>query len=136
MRGLFLLAAILAATPSLASTSSGWIDTDAAEKMAKQMREERMRLIDLDCRPDTSKADERSAFLMTWEPNTDNRQWSWREAAAAVVQDYKRDFAGKGFRLVVERSFVMPSGKKRACALWQKSSGKDPVGPGNPPPNR
>ena len=39
MRGLFLLAAILAATPSLASTSSGWIDTDAAEKMAKQIKD-------------------------------------------------------------------------------------------------
>lgn len=136
MRGLFFLATMLAAGPSLASTSSGWIDTEAAEKMAKQMRENRMRLIDLDCRPDETKSDERTTFLMTWEPNIDNRQWSWREAAAAVVQDYKREFAGKGFRLVVEHSFVMPSGKKRACALWQRSSDPEPVGPGNPPPNR
>jgi hypothetical protein len=132
---IFLLGMAIA-MPSFAATSSGWIDTEAAEKMAKEMRAAEMRLIDLDCRPDETAAAERTAFLMTWEENTDKRQWSWREAAAAVVKDYKHEFAGKGFKLVKEHSFTMPSGKKRSCALWHRKGAAGALAPNQPRSDR
>jgi hypothetical protein len=92
-----------------------------------------MLLVDLDCRPDEGATDvERTSFLMEWEPNPDNRQWSWREAASPVVKDYKREFAGKGFALVIEKSFTMPSGKSRTCALWHRKGGEASAAPAAP----
>ena len=131
-RALLLLLGWLTAFPAVAS-SSGWIDTNAAEKMAADMRQQHMRLIGLDCRPDEASAGaERTSFLMEWEFNSDNRQWGWREATIPAVKGYKRDFAAKGFSLVIEKSFTMPSGKQRSCALWHRLVGKGPAAA--PPP--
>lgn len=122
---IFLALAWLLASPCLAATSSGWISTDAAEKMAADMREKQMRLIDIDCRQDETVVDaEKTSFLMTWEPNVGNWQWSWREAMTPVLQGYKHEFAAKGFTLVVERSFTMASGAQRSCALWHGKPGE------------
>jgi hypothetical protein len=95
-----------------------------------------MRLIDLDCHQDDATApNETTSFLMRWEYNSDNRQWSWREATVSVLKGYKREFAGKGFRLVSEQAFTTQSGKQRACALWQRKVGEGPAPPA-PPNNR
>jgi hypothetical protein len=125
---------MLTATPALASFSIGWIGTDEAEKLAAEMRDKHIRLIDIDCRQDRNATDqERTAFLMTWEDNDDNRDWSWREAATPAINDDKREFEAKGFKLVTEKSFTMASGKQRSCALWHKKAAEGSGPPAAPP---
>lgn len=113
-----LLAVALAATVSQ-SGAADWISTEAAEKLAKEMRANKMRLIDLDCMSDPASTED-TVFLMDWEANPDNVDWSWREADALTVRGYLRDFETQKFRLVTHRTFSTGSGKERACALWHR----------------
>lgn len=121
LKCLFAAALMLAATaPVRATEVTEWIPTEAAEKTAAEMREKRMRLVALDCRPDAAATAATTVFSMVWEPNDDSRQWSWREAAVLDMKALLRDFRNKGFDLVSQKSFVSAAGTERVCALWHR----------------
>ena len=116
---IFMAAQMLAAAAAAgASEVTEWLSTDAAEKTAAEMRGKRMRLVALDCRADPAAA--ATVFSMVWEPNGDNRQWSWREAGVLDMKGMMREFDTDGFDLVSQKSFVSAAGTERVCALWHR----------------
>lgn len=110
----------LAATaPGAAQEVSDWIDAEAANALAGEMREVGIRLFDLECREDEAAEEERTLFRMHWEPNATNVNWSWREANSLAVDGFKREFRAQGFEVKMEHEFIRSrSGEPRTCALW------------------
>ena len=105
---LLTAATLLPITAGAAEQSTGWVSSDEALRISRQLKHQGLMPVRIACKGDSSSSFIRDSIMLniTFAPDTDHRPWKWRWGTN--MGRYEHNLSPKGWKLVSKSGFTRP----------------------------